>query len=218
MSLTLQNAITEVRDILNEASPVFWSDDQITKWIQEGCRNFSTKTLLYETTETLTTAQLTDGQMVYTSSDEAWIGDLLEVYAAIYYDGTSAYKGLVKVHPRKIGNLATSTAGHPKYYTQFGRSLYIWPVPSAAVAAAGEISFLVSKETDDITVLSDEYQHIPITYAKAMALHRDKMYSQAQAHLMQFKEEVQMERADKHNREVDTLMSFKVPTGGQTNA
>ena len=53
MSLTLAQSITEVRDILNEASAVFWTDSQITKWIQEGTRIFSSKTLLVEDTQTV---------------------------------------------------------------------------------------------------------------------------------------------------------------------
>ena len=179
MSLTLAQSITEVRDILNEASAVFWTDSQITKWIQEGTRIFSSKTLLVEDTQTLTTAELTAAQLVYTSSDESWIGDCLEIYAAIYYDGTSAYKGLIKIHPRQIGNLATSTAGPTKYYCLFDRNIYLWPPPSATTAAAAEISFLFAKETDDITAVQDEYQHLPIIYALSKAKKKDQKFAEA---------------------------------------
>jgi hypothetical protein len=217
MSLTLADALLEVRASLNEGSAVFWGDDELTNWIQEGVRQFSSKTLLVEDTQTLTTAQLTESQIVYSSSDESWIGDCLEIYAAIYFDGTSSYKGLIKVHPRHIGNLGTFTAGDPKYYTLFNRNIYIWPPPSAAVAAAGEISFLYAKETEDITEVTDEFQQIPITYCLAKAKQKDQKFADSAALMAQFYQEVAFERQDKHDREVDTISDFKIQ-GGRGNA
>jgi hypothetical protein len=217
MSLSLANAITEVRDILNETAALFWTDAQITKWIQEGCRVFSSKTLLVEDTQVLDPPIA--NKLVYTASDETWIGDVLEIYAAIYDDGAQGYKGLVKVHPRQIGNLATRTAGPPKYYCFFDRSIYIWPLPSAAVVTSGQISFLFAKETDDITALEDEYQHLPIIYATAKAKQMDQKFGEASSLLAQFYQELQFERNDKHARETDSLDKFKIPAkGGGTDS
>ena len=153
MSLTLSDAVTEVRDLLNEASVVFWTDAQIEKWIKEGVRVFASKTLMVEDTQDID--PLVADQLSYSASDKPWIGDMIEPYAAIYYDGTSKYKGLIKVHPRQIGNLALSTSGPTKYYTMHDRMIYLFPVPNATIVAANaKITFLFSKESDDITVLT----------------------------------------------------------------
>jgi hypothetical protein len=211
MALTLANAITEVRYVLNEASAAYWTDAEITAWIKEGTRIFSSKTLMVEDTQTLT---MVASQLRYTSSDESWIANMIEPYAAIYDNGSSKYKGLIKVHPRQLGNVATFAAGEPKYYTMHDRSIYIWPLPSSAVAAAGSMSFLFSTETDDITDLTDEYQHLPIIYACSKAKQKDQKWAESNTLLMQFYNETNFERSDKHNRETDTYDMFKIKSGG----
>lgn len=213
MSLLLSDAITEVRDNLNEATAVFWSDAQLTKWIQEGVKTFSSKTLMVEDTQDLD--PLIADQLYYDSTDEPWIGDLMEIYSALFWDGTSRWKGLIKVHPRQLGNLATQTSGPTKYYCLHDRKIYIWPLPNATVVAAGaKIQFLFSMVTDDITQMTDEYQHLPIIYATAKAKQRDQKFGEAAALLSQFMQEIAFERNDKHAREVDSLDKFKIPARG----
>ena len=213
MSLTLANAITQVRYTLNEASASYWTDAEITAWIQEGTRIFSSKTLLVEATDSID--PLIADQLRYTSSDETWLGDILEVYAAIYNNGSTKYKGLIKVHPRQLGNIPTFTSGDPKYYTLHNRSLYVWPLTTSALVSGGStISVLYSKETDDITVLSDEFQHLPIMYATSMAKKKDQKFAESNTLLLNFFNEINFERADKHNRETDTYAMFDIKTGG----
>lgn len=213
MSLTLANAITQVRYVLNEASPAFWSDAEITVWIQEGVEIIASKTLMAEAEDVI--SPLIASQLSYSSSDETWIGDLIEPYAAIYFDGTSAYKGLIKVHPRQIGNVATFTAGPPKYYTLHNRKLYFWPLAtSVEVDAGATITLLYSTETDDITVLKDEFQHLAILYATGKAKQKDQKFAEASSMFTQFYNEVNFERSDKHVRETDSVESFRIPRRG----
>jgi hypothetical protein len=214
MALTLSDATTEVRDLLNEATAAFWTDAQIQKWIKEGTRIFSSKTLMVEDTQDLD--PLIANQLSYSSSDETWIGDIIEPYAAIYNDSSNTYKGLIKVHPRQLGNLATRTSGPTKYYALHDRKIYLWPLPNATVVTGGaKITFLFAKETDDFTAVTDEYQHLPIIYACAKAKQKDMKFGEATALLSQFYQEVAFERSDKHAREVDSLDKFKIPpTGG----
>lgn len=210
MSLSLANAITEVRYVLNESTAAFWSDAEITAWIKEGTRIFASKSLLVENTN------IVDPMIVstpyYDSADESFLGSVMEIYSVIYFDGTSTYKGLIKIHPKQIGNVALSTAGPPKYYCLFNRNLYIFPLASAAVAAAGTLEILGSIETDDITIIQDEYQHLPIIYAIAKAKQKDEKFGDAATLLSQFFQEISFERQDKHNREVDLLEDFRIKT------
>jgi hypothetical protein len=219
MAITLANAITEIRGALNETNAAFWTDAQITYWIQEGCRLFSAKSLLVEDTQDID--PLIASQLSYSSSDETWIGGVLEIYAAIHYNGTTGkYKGLVKTHPRQVGNTANFTAGVPKNYTLHNRRIYIQPLTTAARVTAGDkITFLFAKETDDITEITDEYQHLPVIYAVAKCKQKDQKFAEAGALMAQFFQELSFERMDKHGREEDTIDMFKIKaTGGQQGA
>jgi hypothetical protein len=213
MALSLADATTEVRDTLNESTAVVWSDAQIQKWIKEGVRIFSSKTLMVEDTQNIT---LVANQLSYSSSDHAWIGNVIEPYAAYYDDQSNNYKGLIKVHPRQIGNLALGTAGPPKYYALHDRKIYVWPLTTAAiVTAGGVITVLFALESDDITVVVDEYQHLPIIYAVAKCKQRDLKFGEAASLLTQFYNEINFERDDKHEREVDSVEKFKIPARGR---
>ena len=215
MALSLANVILDVRYRLNEATAAFWTDAQITSWIQEGTRVVSSKGLLYETEVALT---LVADQLSYTSTD------VLEIVHAYYTNaagGAGNFKGLIKISPMKIGNLATSSAGIPKYYALWNRKTYIWPLPTAAVVTAtGKVNLMCCKETDDITALADEYQHLAVVYAAACAKQKDEKFQEATNLFAQFYSDLAFEREDKINREEDAFGDFQIrgssaPTGGQ---
>lgn len=212
MAITLATAITDVRSILNEATAAFWTDAEITVWIQEGTRIISSKTLMVEDDQTID--PLKANQLSYTSSDEPWIADMIEPYAAIYDNGSNKYKGLIKIHPRQVGNVATFTAGDPKYYALHNRQLFVWPLASTAVADAGSIRVLFAKETDDITALTDEYQHLAVQYAAGRAKQKDQKFAEATSLFQQFYNDINFERADKHVREVDSVSDFRIKKQG----
>jgi hypothetical protein len=205
MALSLANCITETRYLLNEATAAFFTDAEITQWIKEGVRVLSSKGLLYETTVDLT---LVANQISYAATD------VLEVSHAYYKNtagGAGNYKGLIKSAPNKIGNLATKAAGIPKYYCQWGRNIYVWPLPTAAVVTAGgTIQLFCSKETDDVTAINDEYQHMAILYAAAKGKQKDQKFTEAAALFTQYYADLDFERKDKIDREEDALSDFKV--------
>lgn len=196
MALTLADATADVRQLLNEPSAVFWLDAEIEDWIKEGTRIIASKALCVEADDNLT---LVTNQLLYTSSDESWIADCIEPYAAIYDDGSNKYKGLIFVHPKQIGNLLTFTAGAPKYYSFHNRTFYVWPLPTSTVNG-NTISILYSSESEDITVLKDEYQHLAILWAFAKAKEKDMKWAEAAQLKQQFYSELNFERADKHDR------------------
>lgn len=196
MALLLAEAITQVRYVLNEANAVFWADSEITAWIQEGTRNVSSKTACVEADDNLT---LVASQLTYTSSGHAWIADCIIPYAAIYNGASNKYKGLMWTHPKQIGNLLTYTPGDPKYFSFHNRTFYIWPLPTS-VEDGVTVNVLYAKETDDITALTDEYQHLPILWAQAKAYEKDRMNAHAQALKQQFYTELGFDKRDKLDR------------------
>jgi len=210
MSITLNEAIADVRMVLNEANAVFWTDSELSDWIKEGTRIVASKIRCVEADDDLT---LVTSQLVYTSSDDAWIADCIAPYAAIYNNGSSGYKGLQFVNPKQIGNLLTYTAGDPKYYSFHNRSFYIWPLPTAT-ENGNVVSMLYAKESDDFTAIPDEFQHLPIMWSQAKAYEKDKMHAQAAMAKQNFYSEIQFERIDKTTRPGETSRAVKagVPT------
>lgn len=213
MALSLSDATTQVRSNVNEAIAAFWSDTEIQNWLKEGVRIFSSKTLLCEGTGVID--PMITSTLYYDSGDETFIADLLEIYTVLYFDGTNKYKGLIKIHPRQIGNIATQTVGPPKYYCLHDRKLYVLPMVSATEVSAGAtLNVLYAQETDDITAMTDEFQHLPIIYATAKAYQKDEKWGAAGGLMSQFFQEMSFERNDKHARETDSLDKFKIPTQG----
>jgi hypothetical protein len=210
MALTLSSATADVRQLLNEPTAVFWTDSEIEDWIKEGTRIIASKTLSVEADDDLT---LVANQLIYTSSDHSWIGDCLEIYAAIYDNGSNKYKGLQMVHPKQIGNLLTFTAGDPRYVAFHNRSVYVWPLPTSA-KAGNTISILYATETEDFTLLKDEFQHLAIIWAQARAMEKDHKYQTAMSLKQQFFSELDFERKDKTDREGEATQSVK--TGQST--
>lgn len=217
MGFSLSSAITQMRGFLNEPIAAFWTDSELTYWLQEGVRDFSSKSLMVEAVGYITLA--TD-KLVYTSSDEAFLSNVIEPYAAIYDDGSHNWKGLLKVHPRQMGHLLKAQAGDPLYYCLHNRTIYIWPLTTyTIVVAGGRVKILYAKETQDITDLNDEYQHIPLIYACAKAKEKDQKFQEANALMSQYIMLTNFERADKHGREEDSYDMFRVrSTGGEPGA
>jgi hypothetical protein len=205
MALTLAAATADVRQLLNEPTAVFWSDTEIQDWLNEGTRIVSSKTLLVEDTQNLTLVQ---DQLSYASGDHTWIGSCLELYAAIYDNGSNKYKGLQVMHPKQIGNLLTFTSGDPRYIALHNRKIYIWPLPSSTTDAR-TVSILYAKESDDYTEITDEFQHLPILWAQARAMEKDHKMQQAAAIKAQFYTEMQFERADKEMRSGEPTSAVK---------
>lgn len=210
MSLTLAQATTDVRDLLNEPTAVFWTDTEIEDWIKEGVIKISSKLHGVEADDDLT---LVENQLIYTSTDHSWIGDCMAIQAAIYDDGANKYKGLQFVNPKQLGNVKTFTSGDPRYYGFYNRTIYIWPLPSSTTAG-NTISFLYAKETNDITELQDEHQGLAIIWAQIKAYEKDMKWQTAAALKQEFYSELNFEKADKHLRQGEPEQAVKQ---GQTN-
>jgi hypothetical protein len=217
MAIDITEAILRVRSFLNEPISVFWSDAELLDWITEGCLDFSSKSLLIEDSLTL---PLVAGQIIYTSADVAAIASILEPYACLYNDGLNNWKGIIKMHPRMIGNESVNTPGDPRYYALHHSSIYVWPAPTAAMVVAGAyLNILHAKLTDDIADIHDEYQHIPLLYAKAKAKYKDQKFAEANTLMTLYMSAASFERQDKHGREEDSLDMFKIKAkGGQQGA
>jgi hypothetical protein len=212
MAFTLSTAKTEVRALINESTGVFWSDTEIENWIKEACTDISTVGAVVTDSQDVA---LVTNQLVYTSATEAWLTNVLKIYGCYYDDGSNGYKGLIRIHPRHIGNTDILSAGVPRYYCFFDNKFFVQPLPSASENAKN-ITVLHTKVTDDITALNYEHQKLAIKYATAMAYIKDRQYEPAGMLLQMYMNALNFEKDDKTEREVDSLDMFQIPKTKQT--
>jgi len=194
MAYTLANAITEVRSLINEDTPGFWTDSELTNWIAEGTIDLSTKLLCVESEETVT---LVTDQWLYSSSDESWLSDLLKIKAC-YYDNSTTVKGLQRVDIQKFGHIQNSTGD---------RKFYISPTPTVT-QNGNDITVICASETDDITELRDEHQPIVFLYAASKAKAKDRMFQESALYLTQYINTINHERKDKYDFGTEPFGNF----------
>lgn len=167
----LAAAVTAVRSAINEATASFWSDAEIQNWIKLGVLNLTTFGQAYEATGSITLVAATMEYSVPT--------DMKAVVAALYVPAAGSYNALLKIKPEQINSLRVdAVTGPPQYFYHFAGKIGLWPVPTATEAAK-TVSCYGYKATDDITLLSDEFQAAAIEYAVAQALWKDRRPAEA---------------------------------------
>lgn len=211
---TTTEARQQVRILLKEPTALYWTNDEIDKWIQEGCIDITTKTLCYEKSGNITlvsTPVLTYGGI---GSDS--IDDILKIYGAVYYDTTNTYRGLMKIHPRQIQHLPEATAGPPFYWYHFGDMFGIFPVSNAAVVTAvGKVKVFYSMADEVITNLPYYYQLPAIIYAVSIARRKEGKHAEANQFYAMYANSMGFHRADLYERGVDSKDMFQIPDGSR---
>ncbi len=198
MSYTANQAVTQVRSIINESSASFWSDTEIGDWIKEATIDISSKLLCVETEDDLT---LVADQWIYTD-----LTALLKIKGCYYNAGSGAIKGMQRKDIQDFGHLPVSS-GAPKYFYENNRNVYLWPIPSAT-EAGNTVTVINSYETDDVTVLRDEHQPLTFLYAAAKAKAKDRMFQESALLMSQYLNTINFERQDKYDFGEDSIKNF----------
>ncbi len=135
MAVTLTQALSEVRSLLDEPNPQFWSNAELQNWINQGCENFAQRTRTLRTVETL---PVVAGTQNYTTP-----GDQYAVYR-IEFQPTQT--GNVFIYPLDFlgynemdqtwGVYQTFPAAWPQAFTLWGNppnlTIRLFPVPDQA--------------------------------------------------------------------------------------
>lgn len=131
MAMTLGTAATNLRDRLDEPSAGFWSDAQIRRYINEGCREISRRG---EPLRTSTTASVTAGTRDYTGPTDA-----ARIHECFYnMTGSSTlypleYRDLAALN-NIWGTNQSIDRSTPIYWTTWGSAptltIRLWPVPA----------------------------------------------------------------------------------------
>lgn len=195
--MSVNDAKTEIRAILNEPAAVFWSDAELENWIEQATIDISSKTLCIEASGSIT---LVLSQLEYTEPTGC-----IKVYAANYEN-----KGLMKIHPRQIAHITAVAAGAPQYYYHFAGKIGIYPIPDSG-SAGDSVAILFSKESTTFTDLPNEYQPYAILFAAARAKLKDLKFAQSAQIMGQYLNSLMFHRQDLYERGVDSKDMMKIP-------
>lgn len=206
-------ALTQVRALIGEPTAAFWTDEEINNWVIEGSLDISVKTLCFEHRNSI---KLVANQLEYAdfvaAPTTAGIAQVIKVYSCIYDDESNVYRGLHKIHPRHIQNLAQSTAGPSYYYYHFGGKIGLFPLPTATEAALTDpILVYCSLVADAITDLPDHYQQFAIIYAAAMARFKERKNAEGMALYIKYINSMNFHRKDIYERGVDAKSDMQPP-------
>ena len=195
MSFSLIQAVQEIRYLINEPLPSFWSDTELESWIAQGCLDWCEKTLLLTREDTII---LSTNTYKYTSSAGDHIDNAMRTLHA-EHDGR-ALKRLTYEEMRGHNQMSMATDEDPEYfydkYNGLTFTLYIGDTPSAA-QNGDSVSVIFAIRTDDITELPYEHQQTIFNFAAAKAKMKERQWQEAQLLWQMYLNNIVFSRKDK---------------------
>lgn len=176
MAVTLSEAIAQVRSLIDEPSAAFWSNLELTNYINEGCKDVARRA---ETkfTEKHITAVVT--QQNYTlPTDILRIHKVEFIPTASELNYTLTYRGLMEMD-QIWGINKTWPASYPMFYTLWKNPPNLQLITYPVSQTQGQFNIYYFQRTvtavattDDIDVLAG-YEDIVYDYAAYRALRKD---------------------------------------------
>ena len=208
MAYSLAQSITEVRSIINEDTASFWTDAQITAWLQQGTLDWCEKSLLYADEDDIT---LVASQAKYTTSTSSNIDTASRVLHAEYSGKAMqrvSYTQIRAHNARALGSLTTPFYYYDQY---FGNALTVFIGPTPAAAQADEtVSVIFAMKTTDITDIADEYQPTIFLYAAHKCKVRERQYQEASMFYQQYLANVYFSKADRLVPAVQPVDGYRI--------
>lgn len=165
---TLTTLISEVRDLLNEDSADFWTDAQLTRFINDAERDIAIRSGCIKNIDSLTaTANV---RLV------AFTG-----YKVGYLEYSTTGLGLMKVLPGQLGRIPTEGVTPEKWF-ESGSNVGIEPIPGDTYSFNAYTNDYPSAEMSaggNAPKVPSYAQFLIILDALASALEKEKRYSQA---------------------------------------
>lgn len=184
MAITLLQARTEVRALLNESAPAFWTNAQINSWVNQGCMDVAREAQVLWQEVQLAVSPLTQ--------EYNFPSDFLNAHRAEFSPTNSSQTYSLEFRPINTmdeiwGILHALPAAWPQYFTirgnNFGYFLMLYPSPGAAGTLTVYYyrqAVAVVLDTDFIDTLSG-WEDIVYDYAvfKALRASKDPTWQQA---------------------------------------
>ena len=179
MSVTVTQAILNIRDLLDEPNPQFWTNAELQRWINEACADFARRT---RTLRVQTTVAVTANTQNYTAP-----ANLLSLYR-LEFQPTST--GQVFIYPLEFmgynesdqawGVYQTFPAAWPQMFTLWGNppnlTIRLFPVPDQA----GTLNVFGYRQSVDAVLTTDAvdiltgYEEAVYEYVVYKAQRKDK--------------------------------------------
>jgi len=208
MAFTLTSAITEVRTLINEDEPGYWTDAQITSWIQQGVLDWTEKSLLLIRRDIVT---LVADTTRYTTSTNSYIDEAIRTIHATYNDKAIqrvTFEQLRGHNARTLGG-DTTPAFYFDHYDGTSFVFYIGPTPSTDETAT-EVTVYFACRSDDITEIPYEYQPHIFLFAAHKAKLRERQYQEALIYYQMYVNNISFARQDSLIRGVQPIDSFRI--------
>jgi len=198
-STTVADFITDVRYLINEPldtagedSDAFWKDDEdLLKYINDGCRDIATRTGCLEETESVT---LVASTLEYTISSTTY----MVVQAVIYTDASGDKKGLKRGTPTHVGHEGQDDV--PEYWYEYDGKVGIYPVLSSVTTETATL--YMTTLPAELTTTTDTIPtpaHYDVTlkyYVAAQAFLKDRQISRYDGLMSQYYKIIDRYRAD----------------------
>lgn len=208
MAFTLNDSITQVRYLINEASEDFWSDAEITTYIQQGTLDWCHKSLLYILEDTIS---MVTSQVQYTTSDNSYIDNTIRTIHAEYSSNALqriSYEQLRGHNARDLGGSVTP-AYYFDHYDGTTMTFYVGPTPDATING-NDVTVHFACRSNDITDIPWEYQPTIFLFAAYKAKIKERQYQEAHIHYQTYINNIIFQRQDALNRGVQTVDQFRI--------
>jgi hypothetical protein len=185
MSYTLPSLITAVRDVVNDDSGGFWTDAEITRYLNDADKDIAIRSGCMKHIDAASTSTHTGSSLTFTSSrrivpdadDDVYMRSVTYVGHKISYleyliTGTTSM-GLYHIYYTNIGHLVLQSA-FPECWFEHGRNAYLDPVPDAYSINEYVIDGPTGSmaESDDSPEVTTLYHELLIVYACAQCFHK----------------------------------------------
>lgn len=176
MSVTLTQALVNVRTLLDEPTPQFWTDLQLTQFLNEAASDIARRV---EWKETNVNVAVTAGTQTYTAPTDVYRIHRIEFAPTNSQDTyTVEFRGYMEMD-QIWGINQEWPASYPLYYTLWkvppSMNIILYPVPSQA----GNLHVFYYQQivpmvitTDDLDVL-EGWEDVAYDYAVYRALRKD---------------------------------------------
>lgn len=159
---------SRVRTLINESSAGKWTDAAVNRAINDAQRDIAIKTLCITHVDSLSTV-----------ADTRSVPFMGYAVKNVEYIPTTGKIGLQRITPRMVGYIPVNGAT-PQYWFQWGKNIYIEPIPAAVYALSVTIADYpageMSADTDEPEIPS-AFQPLLVLGAAWRLLLRDGKFS-----------------------------------------
>ena len=193
MPYSLAQLITATRQLLNESTAGFYTDAEITEWLNQATLDIAA---VAKCVEGRVAIGMTLGTWQYTLPT-----DNAEVLHVVWDDTKQALR---KIMPSMVGEAGPdSESDQPATWFEWNGQLYVNPLPTTA-AAGKNVEVFYAKTTNNPTLLPDTYQLLAITYATYRGKLKDKRFAEANALYAEYSNSLGFRRIDIQQRQPHT--------------